>query len=95
MPCADACSTLMLILCEINMSEGSKGEHDTVTGSAIHTFPDSCGAPRLTVIACAEAVIAPKTATTAPAERTLLSIASPFSDCLEGELLTVDSSQDE
>jgi hypothetical protein len=60
------------------MSEGLKGEHDTVTGSAIHTFPDRSGVPRLTVIACAEAVIAPKTATTAPANRTFLSICFSF-----------------
>jgi hypothetical protein len=70
----DACSTVTLTLSETIVSDGLNGEQETVTGSVIATRPERLGAPRLIVIACAVAAVAPHAATSAARGRAFRNI---------------------
>jgi hypothetical protein len=60
-----ACSTCTLMFSEVSVSDGSNGEHVTVTGSVIATLPVRLGVPGLMVIASAADAVAQATATAA------------------------------
>src|SRR5437588_5650257 len=58
------------------VSDGSNGVHDTVTGSVTATLPDRLAVPRVTVMACADAAVAPDTASSAASGRSFRTIES-------------------